>query len=126
MVAISALLICVLLGLLSVFQTALVLGAPIGRYAWGGSHDVLPARLRIGSAISIVIYGLIAVVILDRAALLEVFANQSISEQGAWFITGYFALGTGLNALSRSAVERYTMTPLVVVLALLSVVVASS
>ena len=51
----AAIALTVILALLAVFQLALVLGAPLGRFAWGGTHRVLPARLRIGSAVSIVI-----------------------------------------------------------------------
>ena len=47
MVAASAL--TAILGVLAVFQLALALGAPIGHFAWGGAHRVLPARLRIDS-----------------------------------------------------------------------------
>src|SRR5690606_3719032 len=51
---------------LAFFQLALVFGAPLGRFAWGGQHEVLPANLRIGSAVSIVLYALFVVVLLDR------------------------------------------------------------
>ena len=52
----AALALTVLLALLAVFQLALALGAPLGHFAWGGAHRVLPRRLRIGSLVSIVIY----------------------------------------------------------------------
>ena len=44
--------VCVLLGGLAVFQALLALGAPLGAFAWGGQHRVLPTRLRVGSAVS--------------------------------------------------------------------------
>lgn len=50
---VSAILACALLAGLAVFQGALITGAPLRRMAWGGQHRVLPANLRIGSAISI-------------------------------------------------------------------------
>lgn len=119
----AAVLICVALGVLAVFQLALVLGAPIGRFAWGGQHEVLPARLRIGSAVSIVIYAVIAVLALDKAALVDVVPD-AVSTVGMWIVFGYFVLGIGLNAISRSRAERLTMTPLCAVLAVLSLLVA--
>jgi hypothetical protein len=102
-----------------------VLGAPIGRFAWGGTHRVLPARLRIGSAVSIVIYAVIAVLALDRVGAIDLVPDV-VSTVGMWIVFAYFVLGIPLNAISRSRAERYTMTPVVAVLAVLSLIVALS
>lgn len=120
---IAAIALTVLLGVLALFQLALVLGAPLGRFAWGGSHRVLPTRYRIGSLVSIVVYALIAVLALDRAALIDVVPDV-VSTVGMWVVFGYFTLGIAVNAISRSKPERYTMAPLSAVLALLSLIVA--
>ena len=119
----AAIVLCVILAALAVFQLALALGAPIGRFAWGGQHRVLPARLRIGSAISIVIYAIIAVLALDRAGLIDVVSDV-VSTVGMWIVFAYFVIGIPMNAISRSRPERYTMTPVVAVLAVLSLLVA--
>ena len=60
MVTTAAILIWLLLAALAVFQLLLAMGAPLGRYAWGGQHHVLPMALRVGSVISIVIYAFVA------------------------------------------------------------------
>ena len=114
-----------ILGVLAVFQLALALGAPIGHFAWGGAHRVLPARLRIGSLVSIVIYAIIALLALDCAGVVDVVPD-AVSTVGMWVVFGYFVLGTGLNAISRSKPERYTMAPVSAVLAVLSLLVALS
>ena len=114
-----------ILAVLAVFQLALVLGAPLGRFAWGGAHRVLPPRLRIGSAVSIVVYAIIVVLALDRVGLIDVVPD-AVSTVGMWIVFAYFVLGIPLNAISRSRPERYTMTPVVTVLAVLSLVVALS
>ncbi|MEF3402324.1 hypothetical protein [Agromyces sp. CCNWLW203] len=119
----AAIVLCVILAALAVFQLALALGAPIGRFAWGGHHRVLPARLRIGSAISIVIYAVIAVIALDRAGVIDV-VSDAVSTIGMWVVFAYFVIGIPMNAISRSRPERYTMTPVVAVLAVLSLLVA--
>ena len=121
----AAIALTVILALLAVFQLALVLGAPIGRFAWGGTHRVLPARLRIGSAVSIVIYAVIAVLALDRVGAIDLVPDV-VSTVGMWIVFAYFVLGIPLNAMSRSRPERYTMTPVVAVLAVLSLIVALS
>ncbi|MET4157088.1 hypothetical protein [Agromyces sp. PvR057] len=120
---IAAIALTVILGVLAVFQLALALGAPLGRFAWGGSHRVLPAGLRIGSLVSIVVYALIAVLALDRAAVIDVVPDV-VSTVGMWVVFAYFVLGIVMNAISRSKPERYTMAPISAMLAVLSLIVA--
>jgi hypothetical protein len=40
--------------LLVIFQVLLSMGYPIGDYAWGGNHKILPKKLRIASGVSAV------------------------------------------------------------------------
>ena len=87
-----ALALTVILAALAIFQLALALGAPLGRFAWGGQHRVLPARLRIGSAIAIVIYALIVVVAWDRVGMIDVLP-ELFSTVAMWVVFAYFALG---------------------------------
>lgn len=123
---VAAIIFCVLLGALAVFQLALALGAPLGRFAWGGGHERLPTGLRIGSVIAIAIYALLAAIALERAGLLRVFPDPSIASVGIWVALAYLALGIPMNAISRSKPERYTMTPLVIALVALVLVIALS
>jgi hypothetical protein len=111
-----ALLASLLLAALAVFQGLLVAGAPLGRFAWGGQNDVLPRNLRIGSAVSIALYAGFAVLILQAAGALSVLPDGFV-DVAIWVLTGYFLLGIGLNAISRSRPERLLMTPVVAVLA---------
>ncbi|KQO96980.1 hypothetical protein [Leifsonia sp. Leaf264] len=119
----AAIALCVILGALAVFQLALILGTPIGRFAWGGQHRVLPAKLRVGSAVAILIYAVIGTLALDRASVIDVVPDL-VSSVGMWVAFGYFVLGIPLNAVSRSKAERFTMTPVVAILAILSLLVA--
>lgn len=117
---------CVVLAALAAFQLALALGAPWGRFAWGGQHErELPRPLRIGSAVSIALYALFAVLVLDRAGLVDVLPD-AVSRVGTWVFVGYLALGVVMNGISRSRSERLVMTPTVVVLLVCAVVVARS
>jgi hypothetical protein len=124
MVTIAAVATCVLLGCLAFFQLSLVLGAPLGRFAWGGQHRVLPLSLRVGSVVSIAIYACVALVVLARADLVDVGVSPRVIEVACWVLTGYFFLGIGLNLASRSKPERFVMTPLCVLLCVLTGVVA--
>lgn len=94
------------MGTIGVFQAALAAGAPWGRAAYGGAHPgVLPPRLRATSAAAAGAYGGLAYLVwTDR---LEPGAQR-------WAYSGLsalFAVGTVMNALSRSPVERAVWTP---------------
>lgn len=124
MTEIAAILLTLILIGLGIFQTLLILGFPIGKLAWGGYHKVLPTSLRIASVISILIYTLIALVALDKAEIISFFTNDSVVNTGIWVVTVYFGLGIFVNGISRSKPERIVMTPLTLVLFLLSLMVA--
>ncbi|MBD8022960.1 hypothetical protein [Microbacterium gallinarum] len=118
-----AFLFTLVLALLAVFQLALVLGAPWGHFAWGGKDRVLPARKRIGSVLSILIYAFMAVVAWDRVGAISVFPDL-FSQIAMWVIFAYSVLGILMNAISRSKPERYTMVPVAIVLSVLSFLIA--
>jgi hypothetical protein len=113
----------VLLGCLAVFQLLLVTGAPLGRFAWGGQHVVLPPRLRIGSGISIALYAVFALLMLQAAGAFAVLPH-GLAGVAIWVLTAYFALGVAMNAGSRSRPERLVMTPTVLVLAVVCLALA--
>jgi hypothetical protein len=112
----------ILLGL-ACFQAQLAAGRPIGRFAWGGAHDVLPPGLRVASALSILLYGGIALVLLDAAEVVDVLGG-GWTGTAAWVLAGFFLLGVAMNAASRSRDERRTGTPVALALCLLCVAVA--
>jgi hypothetical protein len=118
-----ALLASLLLAALAVFQGLLVAGAPLGRFAWGGQHEVLPTGFRIGSVVSIALYAAFAVLILQAAGLIYPLPDD-FADVAIWVLTGYFVLGIAMNAISRSRAERRTMTPVVAILAVTSLVLA--
>ena len=123
MTLIAAWLACAILAALAVFQAALITGAPLGHFAWGGQHRVLPRNLRIGSIVSIVLYAFFAAIILQRAGVIAVLPAP-VADVGIWVVAAYLALGIPLNAISRSLPERYTMTPVVIALFALVLTVA--
>ncbi|MEA2228124.1 MAG: hypothetical protein QOF04_1754 [Solirubrobacteraceae bacterium] len=104
-----------LLGGLAVLQVLLIAGAPLGRFAWGGQNVVLPVRLRIGSAVSVALYAVFTVLILQATGAFSVLP-EGAAGVGIWVLAGYFGLGVALNAASRSRPERLVMTPVTVTL----------
>ena len=103
-----ALVAVALIGALVAFQVALALGAPLGAAAWGGQRPgVLPGGLRIASAIvGLLVYPLLAAVILAAAGLIADDWLPIDPTVAMWILTGFFALGTVVNAISRSKPER--------------------
>ena len=122
----AAALFCVLMAALTVFQAALIIGAPLGQFAWGGQDRVLPVRKRLGSVISIGLYLVFLVVVVQRAGLAEVIPWPAVVDVAIWVLVAYFVLGIGLNSISKSKPERWTMAPLCAVLAVLTLIVALS
>jgi hypothetical protein len=120
----AALTACVVLAGLAVFQGALIGGAPWGRLAWGGQHEVLPTRLRIGSALSIILYAAFGYAAAAKAGLVLPLVNMSVTSVAMWVLTAYFALGVIMNGISRSKPERFVMTPTAFVLAALYLILA--
>ena len=112
--------------LIAAFQLALALGAPLGRAAWGGSHDRLPTRLRRSSAVAVVIWLIATAVILARADYLTLPVPPEVVIGGAWMVVIVLALGTIVNVASSSPWERFGWGPLAAALAALGLVVARS
>ena len=121
----AAVIACLVLGALAVLQICVAAGAPWGRLVWGGAHRVLPRRLRIASAASVLLYAGFAAVLLSRAGLLP-GGDSLLLRILTWVLFAYFAVGIVTNAVSRSRVERLTMTPVCVVLAAATLVIALS
>ena len=109
---------------LAVLQAGLAAGRPWGRLAWGGSHEVLPSRLRVASAASIVLYACFAAIVLTAAGLVRLLGD-GVTGVAIWVLTGYFALGVLMNGVSRSRVERAVMTPVCLLLAVCCLVVTT-
>lgn len=125
MIEAVALIACVVLAVLAVFQVLLIFGAPLGQYAWGGSHVVLPTKLRIGSIVSIILYFLFTLIILSSAEILNISIDKDALNIGIWVLTAYFTIGIFMNGISRSKRERAVMTPSALILALACLFIAS-
>lgn len=111
---------------LTIFQIALILGAPLGKFAWGGQHERLPKNLRIASVSSIVLYLIFAAFVASKGGVLRVIPDSQILDIGIWVFTIYFFVGIAMNAISRSKNERNLMTPVAAILAVTFLLVTIS
>ena len=123
--AFAAVVACLVLGALAVLQICVAAGAPWGRFVWGGAHRVLPRRLRIASAASVLLYAGFAAVLLSRAGILP-GGDSLVFRVLTWALFAYFGVGIIMNAISRSRAERLTMTPVCLVLTGATLVIALS
>ncbi len=102
---------------LSVFQLLLALGYPLGEFAWGGQHKILPKKLRVASIFSIVLYIVFTLFLVSKAGIVSIIPDSPLLTIGMWVFTSYFILGIFMNAISRSKKERALMTPIALLLA---------
>jgi hypothetical protein len=96
---------------IAVFEVLVSLGVPLGEFAWGGSHVVLPRSLRIASMAAAIIWIGITLIALERGGVVSVGLNSGVSRVLVWILTALLGLGAVMNALSRSKKERLVMTP---------------
>ena len=121
--------VAVALGFLIVvaFQISLTFGAPFGAAALGGANaGVLPAELRMVTAVSAVIWVVAAVIVLARGGLAIVRVPAALSRWGTWVLVGYLALGALMNLASTSPWERFGWAPFTAVLFGLTLLLALS
>ncbi len=114
---------CLILAGLSGFQLLLAAGRPLGHYAWGGAHQVLPRPLRIASVLATFVYLVAGLIILEAANITDLVASVDLARNAVWPLAGFFGIGVVMNAISRSTKER-RMALVALPLSALSVIVA--
>jgi hypothetical protein len=91
-----------LLGAAAAFQGALALGAPLGRFAYGGRAATrdgrLPAPLRLASACTVLVLGVAA------------FFVHADAPAATWTFSGLFGANTAANLAGTHPVERWGMS----------------
>jgi hypothetical protein len=119
---VAAVLAALILAGLIGFQLLLAAGLPLGHYAWGGAHRILPRSLRIASVVATFIYLALAMGILEAANVLDLRASE-LPRVAVWVLAAFFGIGVLMNAISRSEKER-RMTFVALALSALCVIVA--
>jgi hypothetical protein len=110
------------------FQLALALGAPRGRAASGGAAvGVLPTRLRIASAVAVIVWAGIALAVAHRGGL-PVWSPLPVSWLAVvvWIVAGLLAIAVVMNAITPSALERAIWLPFTLVLLAATLTVATT
>ncbi|WP_010095201.1 hypothetical protein [Ornithinibacillus scapharcae] len=97
--------------LVAVFQVLLALGFPLGEYALGGYHKILPKGLRLMSGVNAVVLLFMGFIFLQHTNIIEGISVLPTNLL-VWIVTVFLGLNTIANLVSRSKKERLVMTPL--------------
>jgi len=97
----------------ALLQFSLTLGAPLGEYVLGGTHRVLPAKMRFVSGAFSLWFTVVGLGYLQRAGKIGPIFNDSFVQVLLIVYTLFLLYAiVGNGFLTKSKKERYVMTPL--------------
>lgn len=121
----SAWIVIVALALVALFQIALIAGAPMGEYAFGGQNPgKLPVRFRVASVITLGVYVAIIGHMLAQLGILQRLLPAGLNTAANWALFGLNLVGLVMNSISRSKKERDMWVPVALLLSVASFFVA--
>ena len=88
------------------FQLALALGAPWGAASMGGKFPgKYPLKMRVVAVLNASILGFISIIVLAAGGL-AFRSLKPFSDYAIWVCVAFFALGTVMNTITPSKIER--------------------
>lgn len=109
----------------ALFQVAIVLGAPLGEYSYGGTNPgVLSARFRVASVFSALLMLGISGHYLAQIGVFSPILAEPGNSIVNWFLVGFFALAAILNNITKSEKEKRVFGSVTLAMLLASVIVA--
>lgn len=113
--------------IVSAFQAALTLGAPLGAAALGGTDPgQLAGAVRVITGLSTVVWLFAALLVLARGGHPLVRLPAAVPRVGTWVLVGLLGVGTLMNVASSSSWERFGWAPFTLLLFILGVTLARS
>lgn len=104
--SVSAIVFAVLTGIVILFQACLAAGVPWGAASMGGKYPgKYPAKMRVVAIINMLVLGFIAAIVLSKADVL-LPQLKTIATIGIWVVVAFFVLGTVMNTITPSKIER--------------------
>ncbi|MDP3914861.1 MAG: hypothetical protein Q8R96_14100 [Bacteroidota bacterium] len=96
----------ILTGVVILFQFCLSIGLPWGAASMGGKYPgVYPKKMRIVALVNMIILTILMMIVLVNAGLI-LPQFMSFSEIAIWFVVVFYAIGTVLNTITPSKIER--------------------
>ena len=108
----------------ALFQLALVFGAPMGEYAFGGQTPKLPEQYRFSSAVSFLLMLAIAGHYIAQLGWLEPLLEPDLNAIINWVLVGFFTLSAVVNNLTKSEKEKRLWGGVTIAMLLSSIIVA--
>ena len=104
------------------FQIGLVFGRPWGEWTMGGyNKGVLPAKVRIGPFISILILSFFILFTINFTQIIS--TNLNLPEYIKWFIIAFNVLAVIANSITQSSKERKLWQPITIVMLVSSLII---
>lgn len=96
----------ILTGVVILFQFCLSIGLPWGAASMAGKYPgVYPKKMRIVAVVNMFILSILMMIVLVNAGLI-LPQFMSFSEIAIWFVVVFYAIGTVLNTITPSKIER--------------------
>ena len=109
----------------ALFQLAIVLGAPLADYAYGGQMTgVLPTRFRIASVFSMLLMLAITGHYLEQLGFFEPVLPANLNAISNWGFVAFFVLAAVVNNITKSQKEKRVFGSLTIAMLLAAVMVA--
>ncbi len=109
----------------ALFQLALVLGAPMGEYAYGGQMPgKLPIQYRASSAVSFVLLLAIAGHYLAQLGVVPKLLSPELNQWVNWGLIGFAAAAAVMNNITKSAKEKRLWGSTTIAMLIAAIVVA--
>jgi hypothetical protein len=109
----------------ALFQLALVFGAPMGEYAYGGQlPGKLPIPYRVASAVSFLLLLAIAGHYLAQLGLVPKLLSNDLNQWVNWGLIGFAAAAAVMNNITRSVKEKRLWGSTTIAMLIAAIVVA--
>ena len=96
----------ILTGIVILFQFCLSIGLPWGAASMGGKYPgVYPKKMRVVAVVNMILLIVLLMIVLVNAGLI-IQRFMTFSEIAIWFVVGFYGLGTALNTITPSKIER--------------------
>lgn len=109
----------------AMFQLAIVLGAPVGDYAYGGNHTgTLPVKYRVASFASMLVFLAVAGHYLAQIGLFSPLLDEAGNAIANWGFVLFFGLSAVLNNITKSEKEKRVFGSITIAMLLSAILVA--
>ena len=119
-----AILAAIIFAFLTILNLMIIYGAPLGEFTMGGKYRILPPEMKIPAIISLLIQIFAIIIVLQAGGFVNSWFSNNVTRNICYVFSGYLIINTFMNFVSKSKKEKYVMSPLSFVSALLFFITA--